>query len=329
MIRHLLILVLTACVACGEPTSITLRDAARVAPGRDVRVRDVAVVAGPRAEGLLDRPVLTSEALQRRVSRGWAQVSIGEVHAAIDLPEADVLLRGSVCRIGLLGSPPVVMSGEPEAPRSAASGPRVLDAVVDRLTLEFDVAREDLRVTYNERYEAGMRTPIGACTVEVHPLGYSDEMPVSVTLYDGERIAFSQSMRVRVEIRRSVAVVDRLIERRSRVEAGQYHFEPRWTSAVENPAGASQLEGADARATLEPGQVILARHVESPVVVRRGDLVTVRVLSGSIVAKLTARALSDARDGERLQFEPINGGPRFHARMNGAGKAILNSNQER
>lgn len=174
-----------------------------------------------------------------------------------------------------------------------------------------------------------MRTPINSCTVEVHPLGHSAEMPVSVTLYDGDRIAFSQSMRVRVEIRRPVAVVDRLIERRAQIAAGQYHFEPRWISAADAPATASQLDGAEARSTLEPGQVILARHVESPFVVRRGDMVTVRVLSGSIVAKLTARALSDARDGERIQFEPINGGPRFHARVNGAGKAVLNSSQER
>ncbi len=154
-------------------------------------------------------------------------------------------------------------------------------------------------------------------------------MPISVTLYDGDRMTFNQAMRVRVEIRRPVAVVDRLIERRSQVQANQFHFESQWTSVADAAATAAQVEGAEARTTLEPGQVILARHVESPMIVRRGDLVAVRVLSGTIVAKITARALSDARDGERVQFEPINGGPRFHARMNGPGRAVLNSNQDR
>ncbi|MCL4220730.1 MAG: flagellar basal body P-ring formation protein FlgA [Phycisphaerales bacterium] len=329
MIRQLLIVLFAACTAFGQPTSITLRDTARVEIGRDVQVRDVAVVEGPRAAEVLDRCVIAGDVLGKRIVRGWAPVSLAEVRAVIDLPETEVLLRGSVCRVGLVATRPANTSEGGDALRSAVSGPRVLDAIVDRLLLEFDVSSDDLRLTYSERYEAGMRAPIGPCTVEVHPLGLSAEMPVSVTLYDGERIAFSQSMRVRVEIRRPVAVVDRLIERRAKVEAGQYHFESRWISAAESPATASQLEGAEARSTLEPGEVILARHVESPFVVRRGDMVTVRVVSGSIVAKLSARALSDARDGDRIAFEPINGGPRFHARVNGAGKAVLNSSQER
>lgn len=329
MIRHLLILLLAACTAFGEPTSVTLRDAVRIEPGRDLLVRDVAVVEGPRAGEVLDRPVLAGDMLARRVSRGWAHVSTADVRRVVDLPEAEVLLRGAVCRIGLIAMPPTVVRADAEGVRAALSGPRVLDAVIDRLAIEFDVERDNLRLTYHDRYEAGMRTPVGSCTVEVHPLGFSAEMPVSVTLYDGDRIAFSQAMRVRVEIRRPVAVVDRLIERRSEVQPGQYHFEARWTGIVDAPATISQLEGAQARATLEPGQVILARHVQPPFVVRRGDMVAVRVLSGSIVAKITARALSDARDGERLQFEPMNGGPRFHARMNGPGKAVLNSNQDR
>lgn len=329
MIRHLLILLLAACTAFGEPTSVTLRGTVRLEPGRDVLVRDVAVVEGPRASEVLDRPVLAADMLARRVSRGWAQVSIADVRSVVDLPEAEVLLRGSVCRVGLIATPPAVVRADAEAVRAALSGPRVLDAVIDRLAIEFDVERDDLRLTYSDRYEEGMRTPLGACSVEVHPLGFSAEMPVSVTLYDGDRIAFSQAMRVRVEIRRPVAVVDRLIERRSELQPVQYHFESRWTSVVDIPATSAQLEGAEARAALEPGQVILARHVQSPFVVRRGDMVAVRVLSGSIVAKITARALSDARDGERLQFEPINGGPRFHARMNGPGKAVLNPNQDR
>ncbi|KAA0216303.1 MAG: flagella basal body P-ring formation protein FlgA [Leptolyngbya sp. PLA3] len=328
MIRHVIILIFAACTAFGEPTSITLRDAVRLPSGRDVLVRDVAVVAGPKASELLDRPVLAGTVLAQRFSRGWAQVSLAEVRGVVNLPASEVLLRGSVCRVGLLTAPPATEGGDQAAVRAAVTGPCVLDAVIDRLALEFEVSRDDIRLTYNDRYEEGMRTPIGPCTVEVHPLGVSAEMPVSVTLYDGEKIAFSQSMRVRVEIRRQVAVVDRVIERRSRIETGQYHFESRWTSATDAPAATMQLEGAEARTALQPGQIILGRHVESPMIVKRGDLVTVRVLSGSIVAKLTARALSDARDGDRIQFEPINGGPRFRARMNGAGKAVLNSNQE-
>ena len=83
------------------------------------------------------------------------------------------------------------------------------------------------------------------------------------------------------------------------------------------------MSGAPARIALKPGDTIGRRHVEPPIVVKRGDSVSVRCVAGSIVAKMTARALADGRDGDRIRFEPVNGGKRFSATVNGPGRAVL------
>lgn len=330
VIRHLLIILLATASAMAEPTTLTLRRTARILPGQALRVGDVAVIEGPLAQQAARTLLLNASELEHRLRRGWLSVGVQEVAAAIGIDPPDLLVRGSTCQVGVIASPPTI---EPvrqgaELRPPTPTGPTVLDLVTARLCEEFGVAPTDLRLTFDDRYASTLRTPVGACTADIHPTGRSADMPMSVTLYDADRIVLSETVRLRVEIRRSVAVVDRLIARRATIEPSQYHFETRWTVATDEPALPAHLAGAQARTTLEPGQVIEARHVEAPIIVRRGDLVAVRIVSGSIVAKITARALSEGRDGDRVQFEPINGGQRFVARMNGPGRAVLNQTEQ-
>lgn len=326
VIRHLLIILLAAASAWAEPTTVTLRRTARVHAGQAISVADVAVIEGPLAEQAAQTPLIGANDIEHRLRRGWMSVGVQEVAAAIGINPPDLLVRGSTCQVGVIAAPPTIESTEAgETPASRAlTGPTVLNLVTVRLCDEFGVDKSDLRLTFDDRYATTLRTPIGACTADIHPTGRSADMPMSVTLYDADRIVLSETVRLRVELRRPVAVVDRLITRRATIEPSQYHFESQWVVATDEPATPAQLDGAEARTTLEPGRIIHARHVEAPIVVRRGDMVAVRVVSGTIVAKITARALSEGRDGDRVQFEPIIGGQRFVARMNGPGRAVLN-----
>lgn len=333
MIRLLLLIVLTAASASGEPIVLTLRSTARVMPGQDVRIGDVAVIKGPTPEQIADAIVIDAEHIEARIRRGWLSVSAIEVMEAAGLGRAEMLLRGSTCSVRVLKPASEAVGADGRSGTLAqgghAAGPVVLDHVKDRLCQEFGVDAADLRVRFEERYAETLHASTLGCLVEVHPTGRSREMPISVTLYRDESIVLSETVRMEVEIRRSVAVVDRLIERRAMIGPDQYHFEDRWVPATESPATESQIEGATARTTLKPGKVIRMQDVESPIVVRRGDLVAVRVISGSIVARITARALADGRDGERVQFEPINGTSRFYATMNGPGRAVLTTTLDR
>lgn len=330
MKRFILTILLLACSASADPTTVTLRSTARFQPGQDVLLSDVAVADGPLAESISATVVLDADDLLRRASRGWLRLSVQDIAQSLDLPASDVLFRGSVCNVAVLAPPPTIITSHPDraARVQIASGPTVLDLVTARLAREFGVVSADLQLTFDDRYAQTLRTPVADCTADVQPTGLSDNMPVAVTLYDADRIVLSSTVRLRVELRRSVAVADRLIPRRATLEATQYHFEDQWLPLSTTPATPDQLDGAEARMALEPGSIIETRHVEPPIVVRRGDMVAVRVISGSIVAKITARALSDGRDGQRVQFEPLNGGDRFSARMNGPGRAVLNRSTE-
>lgn len=326
MKRFVLTILLLACSASAQPTTITLRSTARLQPGQDVHLSDVAVADGPLAESISGTVVLDAQQVEHRVNRGWVRVSLPEIAQSLELQASDVLFRGSVCNLAILTPPPTLAVAPTDRTVLAklASGPTVFDLVAARLAREFGIASADMRLTFDDRYAETLRTPVAACTADVQPTGLSDNMPVAITLYDADRIVLNSTVRLRVELRRSVPVVDHLVPRRGRIEPGQYHFEDQWLPLSTTPATPAQLDGAEARTSLEPGSIIETRHVEPPIVVRRGDMVAVRVVSGSIVAKITARALSDGRDGQRVQFEPLNGGERFSARMNGPGRAVLN-----
>jgi flagella basal body P-ring formation protein FlgA len=87
-------------------------------------------------------------------------------------------------------------------------------------------------------------------------------------------------------------------------------------------AGASvtsleKLQGFVAARDLQPGQVLTPDMLYSPLLVRKGESVTVRATSGGITIAATMRAKSDARLGDTIPVEHLSGPGSTSARVIG------------
>jgi flagella basal body P-ring formation protein FlgA len=136
-----------------------------------------------------------------------------------------------------------------------------------------------------------------------------------------------QTIDAQAEVRQIVAIARTPIRRGETITAADVAFEPQWIASTQRPAAPSIVIGSAAKAQMQAGQVMLDRDIHAPVVVSRGDIVSVHVVSGSLVVESRARALASARDGEIVEFESLDPNARqrskFKARMNGRGRAVM------
>jgi flagella basal body P-ring formation protein FlgA len=324
------VLALTASVARADRTEITLRTTARVPFAAPVTLGDIASITGPHAADLAAIVIHDAQTASTIARHRWLDITTDDIAGLITIPRAALLLRGSQCRVRLLEAPAAAAlqaAGEAVAtiPHvvAASHGPTVLDHLVARLADHFDVAQEDVRLETDERYASTLAVQTSGRIVEIVPMGTSSTMPIAITIYEGDRIVHSASIRSKVEVRRIVTTAALPVQRREIIAPSHVTTEPLWVAPGVEPAALASIVGCETRTSLRPGQIIEIRDVEPPVVVRNGDEVTVRCITGSIVVRQDARAMGTARDGQRVLLRPLSGGRPFYARMNGRGKAVL------
>ncbi len=323
MIRSLFILLLLASFAAADTVTVTLRSTARVMTSQPITLGDVVTVSDA---GLVDLTQVLIDDLERRQSEtGWIDLTADEVTDAIALPRARVVVRGRVCRVKVMTPAPAPALTRTTTGRlvEAFDGPILREAIRARICAELGVDSDEIKLNFAAKDAQLIRTSIAEMTVEVNPLGISADFPLAVRIYDGERVVINDTLRVGVLVKKEVLVAKHPVARRSEVSQRDYSIESRWVSPTLILARSEDMTGATARAALKIDDIIESRHVEPPIVVSRGDLVSVRCITGSIIAKINTRALADAREGDRIQFEPITGGRRFNATVNGPGQAVL------
>jgi flagella basal body P-ring formation protein FlgA len=78
-----------------------------------------------------------------------------------------------------------------------------------------------------------------------------------------------------------------------------------------------KLQGFVAARDLQPGQILTTEMLYSPLLVRKGESVTVKATSGGITISATMRAKSDARFGDTIALEHLSGPGSASARVIG------------
>jgi len=332
MLRSILITMLVAASAAFGATSVTLRASAIAAPGA-VLLGDVATVEGEDA-ATLDGVVVASE---------WpasGELSLRDVREALDAAGVNwgrVTLRGGTCRLRA-GEPRMVAA---EAPGEAAAKPGVVDLdgppslriKIARVLGElYGVANEDLRLLFDER-DADILGPMAAgrrYEVVANSGASSGRAPVTVTVFEGSRLVESRSVRADVQVRTRTLMLRRDLNRGERIDAAAISAEERWISPAGSPVIGSigAAEGLLARTRLTAGTVLREALVEKPVLVRRNELATVHCLSGSVSLRVEARAMSDGRLGEVIEFRTGREADPFRARVSGAGIAVATREME-
>jgi flagella basal body P-ring formation protein FlgA len=84
-----------------------------------------------------------------------------------------------------------------------------------------------------------------------------------------------------------------------------------------------ELIGMEARQSIPAGVVVTSDQVRSPVLVKRGEQITISSQGNGIRVRTTAKALNDSAKGELVQVESLTTKERFDARVVGMREATV------
>lgn len=85
----------------------------------------------------------------------------------------------------------------------------------------------------------------------------------------------------------------------------------------------SEVVGMEARQALAPGRPVMRQSVTPPVVIERGDLVTLSYLRGGLSLNVSARAMSAAHAGGEVRVVNLSSNALVNAVATGPGKARI------
>ncbi|MFM9996794.1 MAG: flagellar basal body P-ring formation chaperone FlgA [Phycisphaerales bacterium] len=326
-------------VGASAQSTITLRGAARVPAAAPITLADVAGLVGPDAEALARIVVIAPESRGARVNAPAERVDADLVRRAIDEQTARnpvnwgrMTIAGGTCVIlpPLDGSRPVAGAAAPH-PVAAPYAGSVRAVVAARIAQMLAAEPSDLKLTFDDSDRDVLDLAAVGRTVDVRAAGVSERMPMQVTVYEnagtagagGGRIVAGKTVRVGVQVRRPIVLAAGPKRRGEIIGPSDVAGELRWVGPAVGGLTPDRVIGSAVRSRLTPGAVVTAQDVEPPLVVEKGELVSVHCVSGAIVVRMTARALAPARDGEIVRLQSMTDEDRtFYARMNGRGRAV-------
>jgi flagella basal body P-ring formation protein FlgA len=162
--------------------------------------------------------------------------------------------------------------------------------------------------------------------VDVQPTagGASARTPVNVFIYEGDRLAQTRLVGTRALVNRVVVTARAPITRSQAISSDMVEVARQWVPPnTKLSATLDQVVGQIASRPIATGAIVTTADITAPVVCKRGDIVWVHVLSGGMSVKAKARAMAQARDGERVQLKLDGSDRTFTARMSGPGKAVM------
>jgi flagella basal body P-ring formation protein FlgA len=189
------------------------------------------------------------------------------------------------------------------------------------------VESDDLRVSWPDELP-GLIGPADQVAISFEPVSSDLLGRTLVTIRQFDRLreqSASARLSLEVQARRQVVIAQRTLQRGELFEASDVRMETRWLdSQIAQPVGQPEaLIGQTVARLVRRGAVIDAGDVEPTRLVDRGDLVTVRCLSGALVLKTTGRAMDHGVSGEVIKLRNQTTRETFTARVTGPREAVL------
>lgn len=98
-----------------------------------------------------------------------------------------------------------------------------------------------------------------------------------------------------------VPVLGHAVQKGDRIEAGDFTVEGRPPAAARGALAVEDAAGMEAARNLAAGVVVRRGDVMRPQLVRRGEPVTIRIVSGPLVITASGRALSGGGQGDMVR----------------------------
>ncbi|MFN0133048.1 MAG: flagellar basal body P-ring formation chaperone FlgA [Phycisphaerales bacterium] len=320
MTAAVLMPVLMPNAAAGQST-IELRAAARVDPAAAVTLERVAVLNGPEAMALAGTVVLGAGATMTTL--GVEQLREALEQADRNVNWGRVVLRGSSCRL-VRAEPTKAAAAKVERAVPLAAGAETVRAgVEERLRAMAGVEAEDFRVTFAPGDADFLAVTTRGRTLELRVGSVSERLPVAVAVYEKDRVVAERTIRVLAQVRRESAMAAGAIRRGEAIENGHVAEEPRWMAWGATSARRDEVVGRTAKRAIAAGEAIEADAMIQPLAAKRGEVIQVRSVSGTVVVTTKARALGPARVGEMAECQGLGGGTTFMARMDAPGRGVV------
>ena len=162
-----------------------------------------------------------------------------------------------------------------------------------------------LIITFFDRDGPTLDQPTGRDRFEFAPTvsGPLGRVPIDIHRYRQGIVVASYRVTADLTRRIKVVVATRSISRGQMINARDVELREvnLQTVALEPIRDLNQVIGQQARCVLRSGTILVSRHMSQPLMVRRGQLITVRYVSGGLVIKTVARAKEDGTLGESIQ----------------------------
>lgn len=98
-----------------------------------------------------------------------------------------------------------------------------------------------------------------------------------------------------------VAVLGHAVQKGDRIEAGDFAVEQRPVATARGALTIDQAAGMEAARNLPAGTVVRQADLMRPQMVRRGEPVTIRIVSGPLIITAAGRALGGGAKGEAVR----------------------------
>jgi len=318
--------------ALGDITTITLKSTVRVSGDKPVQLGQISSIIGDQTELLVG---LVVEELFSGERGNWQKVSTEDLRALIEGEPAinggSVVIEGGGVSVRRLDSPLVQeqrTAAKVELESSEPSGP-VLRGNIERWVRDrYKIGSDLVRMTFRSQDEGFIAQETEGRLVEIREISKRGRTAIRVVLFEGFEIVDERAVVFEVEIFRAVLVAGERINRGTILDDSHFMAERRWVSPEEQAAGAHEAIGMAISKTINPGQLLQRQHIELPLVIRRGDIVSAKSIAGSVVVTVRGRAKSSARKGEIVEIESMNGETSFNARAISKGRALIIQDSE-
>ncbi|MGJ8635283.1 MAG: flagellar basal body P-ring formation chaperone FlgA [Phycisphaerales bacterium] len=311
-------------------TTVTLKPTVRISGDEPITLGQLCAIEGDQRD-LLDAVVLDGVLVDGK--GGWLKLPAQELRSLLesdeDIHAGAVIIEGLEVSVRRMGTQRTVTSTAPmlraqeKAEAVKNQGPVIKSHIERWVHDRYRVGTDPVRIKFRDLDEDFLSTATSGNLLEIKELSKRGRTAIRVVLMNEFEILAEKALIFDVEIQREVLFARTRLNRGTVLDESHLMSELRWINPEEKSATHEMALGMSVTKIVESGELLSEDHIEKPVVIRRGELVSAKSISGSVVVTVRGRALADARLGAVVEIESMNGETSFVARAIGEGRAII------
>ncbi|MBI1367592.1 MAG: flagellar basal body P-ring formation protein FlgA [Planctomycetes bacterium] len=336
--RIVAILIITLAVAAGAAADvISVRPLVEIKPdAAQITLADVAQLDGDIAKSFAELPVGSIAASQKTIT-----LKLADIRRALqekDVNWGKVMLRGPmatrversiVATVPADEAPPPTANALPpvvkieNAPDAAAlpAGPSLRAYLTQWITDQVGSDPAKIQISFDDAQDAVLNQSLAKYRFEIEPIGRNvvGRLTLSLRRYEREQVVGNDRVRAMVKVQRPVVIAKRTLARGQTIVDDDVETKTLWLdSLVKEPlADAGKIIGLQSVGVVNIGEPLYPADVQEPVLVKRGQLVTVRCLAGALVVKTVGRAMDDGQMNQLITVKIERTRDEYQARVSG------------